>query len=131
MTDKLGRLNGATTATQGTTTAYQCPAGKGAKVQIMFRGVAGVNSTLAVTIAGMIVFTTAALTSGNVSYSNSTQQHLSALASTITGATDATTVSPGPKVYWLLPGDVVSYTIGTADFSSMNFQVVGVEVDIV
>lgn len=129
MTDKIGKLAVATTATQGTTTAYQCPAGKAAKCQLFYRGVAGANSTLQVSIAGVVIFLTAALAAGNVSFSSSLVEHNTAAAATLTGGTDATTVAPGPKVYWLYAGDVITYTIGTADFSSLVFQVVGVEVD--
>jgi hypothetical protein len=130
MADKIGRLGQAIIATQGTTTAYQCPVGKGAKVQLMFRGPAGAASTFNVVVAGMTIFVSGALTAGNISFSTSVQEHNSAAPATINGSSDGTTVAPGPKIYWLAAGDTVSYTIGTADFAAMTFQVVGVEVDV-
>jgi hypothetical protein len=130
MADKIGRLGQAIVATQGTTTAYQCPVGKGAKVQLMFRGGAGASSTLSIGVAGALILNTGALTGGNISFSTTVNEHNSAAAATINGSSDATTVAPGPKIYWLAAGDTVSYTIGTADFATMVFQVVGVEVDV-
>ena|SRR5215469_6346037 len=130
MTDKVGKLGQAIIATQGTTTAYQCPAGKGAKCQVYFRGAAGTNSTLQITVSGIAILLTAALTAGNISYSTVAATHNTGAASAINGSSDSTTVAPGPRTFWLSAGDTISYTIGTADFSSMNFQVVGVEVDV-
>lgn len=129
MSDKIGRLGTQTGAAQGTWTGYTVPANKGARVKIMYRGVAGVNSTLKVTVAGIDIFLTAALTSGQVSSSNTTQMHFAQAAAALVGGTDPTTVAPGPKEYFLQSGDTITYTIGTADFSSMIFEVVGVEVD--
>jgi hypothetical protein len=131
MADKVGRLGQSIVATQGTTTAYQCPPGKGAKVQLFFRGTVGASSTLIVVIAGIQIFAAGAMTGGNWSFSTTVNEHNTAAGGTVNGSSDATTVAPGPKIYWLAAGDTVSYTIGTADFASMTFQVVGVEVDVV
>lgn len=131
MSNKVAPLGVNTIATQGTTTAYTVPTGKCAKVKLMYRGVSGVNSTLRVLVNGVEIFRTGALTTGHVHYSNSAAMYATQTADTaVTGLADATTVSPGPKEYYLDEGDTVQYIIGTADFSSMNFQVVGAEIDI-
>lgn len=129
MADLIGVLGSSAIAVIGTSTPYTVPSGKSARVKLMYRGVAGTNSVLTVSVNGIVVFVTAALTSGNVSYSNTTQMHLSGTSGSITGATDTTTIAPGPKEYMLSEGDTVTYNIATADFSAMNFQVIGTEVE--
>jgi hypothetical protein len=56
--------------------------------------------------------------------------HQAQAVSAITGGTDTTTVSPGPKEYQLAAGDTVTYTIATAAFSSISVQVIGAEVEV-
>lgn len=129
MSDFIGVLGIGTGIVQGVTTAYTVPSGKTAKIKLFYRGVAGVSSTLEVLINGITSFKTAALTSGNVSHSTTAAMHNTQAATAITGGTDATTVAPGPKEYFLDEGDTVQYTIATADFTSMSFQVVGSELD--
>lgn len=129
MADNIGVLGSSTAASVGTHTPYTVPSGKAAKVKIMFRGTAGVSSTLALIINGMTVFTTAALSSGNISFSTTLVMHNSDAAANIVGGADATTIAPGPKEYYLSAGDTVQYTIGTAAFSAMDVQVVGIETD--
>lgn len=128
MADRIGVLDAASGVTVATHTAYTVPAGCSAKVRFMYRGVAGSNSTLSVLINGMAVFLTAALTSGNVSYSSVSKAHTSDAAASIVGSADGTTIAPFQRDYFLSAGDTVQYTIGTAAFSSMDFQVVGTEV---
>lgn len=131
MSDLIGVLGQSTNGVVGTTTPYTCPSGKAAKVKLMYRAVAGANSTLAVAVNGMTIFQSAALTVSHVVYTTSLLMfNDAATAATITGASDALTVSPGPKEYYLSEGDTVTYVVGTTDFSSMNFQVVGTEVDV-
>lgn len=130
MATLIGVLGEAATASIGVTTAYIVPANNAAKCKIMYSGVAGVNSTLSIAVNGITIFTTAALTSGNTSFSTSLLMHNSALGSTINGGSDATTVAPGPKEYYLAAGDTVTYTVGTANFSSLNVQVVGTQVEL-
>lgn len=129
MTDIIGRLGRGTTAAQGTTVAYTVPANKTARVKLMYRFIAGVSSTLAVLINGVQVFITGALTSGQVSYTSSALMHNAGAVSAVNGSSDALTIAPGPKEYFLDGGDTISYTIGTADGSSMFFDVVGAELD--
>ena len=128
MTDLVGVLDASSTVTAATTTVYTVPAGHAAKVRVMFRGTAGVNSTLAVLINGMTVFTSAALTSGTVSYSTYSIWHKNDAAASIVGSNDTSTIAPFQREYFLSAGDTVQYTIGTAAFSAMDFQVVGTQV---
>lgn len=128
MSDLIGVLGAASAVAVGTTTVYTVPAGHAARVRFMYRGVAGTNSTLAVKINGMTVFTSAALTSGNVSYSSVSVAHKSDAAASIVGSADGTTIAPFVREYMLSADDVVQYTIGTADFSAMDFQVIGSQV---
>jgi len=127
MADKIGVLGAASVVTVGTTTAYTVPSGKAAKCRIMYSGVAGSNSTLAAVINGITVFTTGALTSGQVSCSTKTEAHVA--NPTLDGNGTDSVVAPAPYDFYLSEGDTVQYAIGAANFSSMNFQVVGVEVD--
>lgn len=129
MSDKIGVLGEVAIADLGTTAAYTVPAGKMAKVKLMYRGVAGSNSTLGITVNGLVIFTTGALTAANVSHTTTLLEHNTQAASAIDGSSDAKTVAPGPKEYYLNEGDTIAYTIATAAFASMNFQVVGVELD--
>lgn len=130
MSDLIGVLGSSATPDLGTNIAYTVPAGKAAKVKLMYRGVAGVNSVLTITVNGIIILVTAALTSGNVSHSTTALMHNTQAANAIDGSADSKVVAPGPKEYYLSEGDNVSFTIGTAAFSAMNFQVVGTEIDI-
>jgi len=129
MADIAGVLGEASSVAVGTYTAYTVPSGKNARVKIMYNGVAGASSTLAVIINGITIFTTAALTSTQIQYTSNAQMHNAVAAAGLTGATEALTCAPGPREYFLSAGDIVQYTIGTAAFSSMSFQVVGVEID--
>jgi len=130
MSDRIGVLDEKSVATVGVTTVYTCPSGKAAKVKCMYRGAAGSSSTLKVTVNGIDIFLTGALTSGNISYSSTSLMHQAGAASTIDGSADGKVVAPGPKEFYLSAGDTISYEIGTAAFSSMNFQVVGSEIDV-
>jgi hypothetical protein len=130
MSDLIGVLGQSAIPDLGTSTAYTVPSGKAAKVKLMYRGVAGANSVLTVTVNGIVIFTTAALAAGNVSHSTTLLEHNTQAASAVDGSSDAKTVAPGPKEYYLSAGDTVSYTIATLAFSAMNFQVVGVEIDV-
>ena len=129
MADKIGILGSATTATAGTTTAYTVPTGKAAKIKLMYRGVSGISSTIKFTVDGIDIFISGALTTGHYHWSSSDKM-LNSSATIPGGTTDATTVSPGPKDYYLAAGDTITYTIGTADFSAFAVHVVGTEVDV-
>lgn len=128
---RIGVLGEAAAVTQGvTTTVYTVPSGRAAKIKIMHKGIAGANSTFKLTVNGIDIFQTAALTGGNASWSDSTRMHGTGAANTLTGGSDTTTVAPGPKEYQLSALDSVSYLIGTADFASLSVQVIGAEVEV-
>ena len=127
MADRFGVLDAASGVTVATHTAYTCPTGCSAKVRLMYRGVAGANSTLSILVNGMAIMLSGALSSGNVSYSSVSKLHTSDAAASIAGSADGTTIAPFQRDYFLSAGDTVQYTIGTAAFSSMDFQVVGIE----
>lgn len=128
MADSIGVLDASTTVTVGTITAYTVPAGHAARVRFMYRGVAGANSTLSVKINGMIIFLTPALTSGNIAYSTYSIATTTTGAVTVAGSADLTTVAPFQREYMLSAADTVQYVIGTTDFTSMDFQVIGTQV---
>lgn len=130
MADIIGVLGQSSTADLGTTVGYTVPSGKMAKVKLLYRGVAGSNSTLTITVNGIVILLTGALTAANISHTTTALEHNTQAASAIDGSTDAKCVAAGPKEYYLSEGDTISYTIGTAAFSAMNFQVVGVELDV-
>lgn len=130
MTDRLGVLGINSDVAVGTYTSYTVSPSQAAKVRVQFRGVAGSASTLSVKINGCDIFDTAALTVGNISYSSSQIIHASSAASGIDGSTDAKTVAPFNREYMLSEGDTVTYTIGTAAFTAMNFQTIGVALDV-
>lgn len=131
MSDKIGVLGRGTTSTQGVTTVYTCPAAKAAKLKVMYRGASGTNSTLKLTVAGIDVFLSAALTAGYVHYSaNSLLYNVATAAGAVDATTEAKMVAPFTREYMLQAGDQVKYTIGTADFTSFQMDVIGAEVDV-
>ena len=133
MTDKIGVLGEASTATVGTTTAYTVPSGKAAKCRIMYRmqsGSAASTTTFDIAVNGITVLSQAAM---NVSvYLHSTKAQLSsgAQATAPTGSADGTTVAPAPIDYYLSAADTVTYTVGTQAATAVNVQVVGTEIDV-
>ena len=134
MTDKIGVLGGATTTTVATTTVYTVPAAKAAKCQIQCKITAhGSNSTgdFLVTVNGAVIFSHLNIPATEIMWSNSTTALYDPSTSVDPdGTTAALTLAPGPAVYYLSAGDVVSYTIGTDALVACDVQVVGVEVDV-
>lgn len=129
--DLVGVLDRASVASQGVTTVYECPAGKGAKVQFMYRGVAGSNSTIGVILAGMTLFVSAAQTAGHIQFSGRSKAFINAAsAAVINGTSDDVIVAPFMREYMLQAGDQVKYVIGGADYGSFQMDVIGVEVDV-
>lgn len=133
MSDRIGVLGRATTATVGSTTAYTVPSGKASKFRIQWRGLNAAvgNATVEIFVAGISVMKT-----GNIAVSEfcfSTPAFLnsgSTAAPGPTGASLALTVAPAPPIYYANAGDVVTYTIATNALSTMSLQVVGAEVDV-
>jgi hypothetical protein len=133
MADIIGVLGEATVATIATTTAYTVPSGKAAKVKIMWLGKSGAdgNGDLTITVNGIAVATLVNMVTVEFYHSTSTLLIQDASITTApTGVTALLTVSPAPFEYYLSAADTVTYTIGTTAMNSMNFQVVGTEVDI-
>jgi hypothetical protein len=132
MSDKIGVLGEATTATIATTTVYTCPSAKAAKVKIMWSGTAGADSLgdLTITVNGIAVAVVLNMTTANYLHSNSTLLVNPETAAQPTGATALLTVSPAPMEYYLSAGDTVTYTIATTAMTAINVQVVGTEIDV-
>lgn len=131
MADIVGVLATSTIATTGTATLYTVPAGKTAKIKVMYRGTAGANSTLALIVNGVTVFTSAAATAGHIIYSSTALMVNDAASSgAVNGSSAALTVAPGPTEYLLSAGQVVQYTVGTANYTDLVMMVVGVELDV-
>ena len=115
MSDQIGVLGEATTATAATTTVYTCPAAKAARGKIMWSGLShGSTGTgdLTLTVNGINVAVVLNMTAAP------------------TGATALLTVAPAPFEYFLSAGDTVTYTVGTLTMQSLNVQFVGTEIDV-
>lgn len=130
MTDKIGTLGKLSTLTIGTNLVYTCPVGKAARFKIFYRITAGVNTVFAITINGIKILQTAALTATHIVYSTPAFLLANNAATEPLGTTDATSVGPAPTEYYLAAGETVSYTVTTADLTFASVQVVGVEIDV-
>lgn len=133
MSDKIGVLGESTTASLGTATPYTVPAGKGAKFRIMFvaQGNAAGGTVIAIAVNGMTIATIAAMTANFYVFSiKGAGLRAAEQAALPIGTTAALTVAPADPIYYANVGDTVTYTISGAAAISMNFQVVGVEVDV-
>jgi len=133
MTDIIGVLGEASVITQATTTVYTCPAGKAAKVKIMWSGKAGADSlgSVTITVNGIVVAELLTLTTVEFFFSNSTLLfHDPSITVRPDGVTALKTVAPAPFEYYLNAADTITYTIGTTDMNEMNMQVVGTEIDV-
>jgi|TARA_Y100000034_G_C6899377_1_gene415394 hypothetical protein len=131
MADNIGVLGANTAVTVGTHTAYTVPASKAAKIKIMWSALMVNTATLVITVNGIDIANIAAASGAEYWWSNNTLIYDEDATPTNkpAGTTALTTVAPAPFEYYLSTGDVVSYTIGVAGITTMNFQVVGTEVD--
>lgn len=131
MSDKIGVLGEATTATAGTTTAYTVPSGKASKVQIMYQiqGAADSSTDFLITVNGIVVMNLANITASNYAFSTPNALYDTS-AALPTGVDGDTTGGPAPTVYYLSAADTVTYTIAGTTALGMNLQVVGVEIDV-
>ena len=131
MSDKIGVLGEATTATAGTTTAYTVPSGKAAKVQIMYQiqGAADATTDFLITVNGIVVMNLANITASHYAFSTPNALYDTS-ATRPTGIDGDTTGAPAPSVYYLSAADTVTYTIAGTTALGMNLQVVGVEIDV-
>jgi len=125
----LGELTGASALTVATHTVYTVPAGKAAKVKLFYLMQAtGSSPDLTITVNGINVMVQTGITASNYVFS-STAALYEKTAAAPDGAAAATTAGLAPETYYLSAGDTVTYTVGSNALSSMNFQVVGTEVD--
>jgi hypothetical protein len=131
MADVIGVLGEATVATAATTTAYTCPAGKGAKVRIFYQiqGAADGTTDFAITVNGIKVMDLSNIAASEYAFSTPNALYDTS-AALPTGVDGDTTGAPAPDEYYLAAGDIVSYTIGGTTALGMNLQVVGIEVDV-
>lgn len=132
MSDSIGILGRASATTVGTTTAFTCPAGFAAKGRVIFSGVNAAvgNSTLQVIVGGITIMQSGNIATSNYIYSSALLLSSGTLAAGPDGLTDAKTVAPFQRIYFLNPGDTVQYIIGTNALASFQLQFVGVLVDL-
>lgn len=131
MSDNFGVLGESTAVVLGTATVYTCPANKAAKVKLQLRAQAGNNSTLQVLVNNVAIADSGAMTTNHYIYSNGGAGLWAAPgAAAPDGQTAAKTVQPAAPIFYLSPGDTIQYTVGTIALAAMNFQVVGVEIDL-
>lgn len=131
MADIGGVLGEATVLTVGTHTVYTCPAGKWAKVRIMWRALLQNNGTLAITVNGTVILGPNVSGGAETWYSSTAAMYeeMGTPTDVPTGDAAATTVAPGPVEYYLSGGDTITYTVGAQDLTACKVQVVGVELD--
>jgi hypothetical protein len=133
MADTIGVLGSASATTVATTTVYTCPSGKAAKVRLMARFQGDTNTVVAILVNGMEVARNAVMTTAHYNYTikgGGIYAYAAGNAAAPSGLADALTVAPADPIYYLSEGDTIQYTIVTAACLAMNFQVVGVEIDL-
>lgn len=133
MSDRIGVLGEATATTVATTTVYTCPAGKAAKVKLFARFQGDTNSVVAVLVNGMEIARNTVMTNSHYNYTikgGGLFAYASGNATPPTGLANALTAAPADPVYMLNAGDTIQYTVITAALLAMNFQAIGVEIDV-
>lgn len=133
MADTIGVLGESTATTVATTTVFTCPATKAAKVKLMFvaQGSAAGGTIIAILVNGMEVSRVLAMTASFYVFSvKGAGLRAAEQAALPIGTTNPVTVSPADPIYFLNAGDTIQYTISGAAAIAMNFQVVGVAIDI-
>lgn len=133
MADVIGVLGEASTTTLGTTTVYTCPAGKASKVRLMTRFQGDTNSQVAILVNGVEVARNGAMTANHYNFTikgGGLLAYAAGNASAPSGLADALTVAPADPIFYLNAGDTIQYTVVTAALLAMNFQVVGVAIDV-
>ena len=130
MTDKIGVLGQANAVAIGATTVYTVPSGKAARIRLFYLGASGANSALRVSVNGIVIFITPATAAGTWMASMASAMSVIGGPAIFDGTADAKTTAPGPREYYLSAGQNVTYEVLTAALQTMNFQVVGAEVDV-
>lgn len=133
MADTIGVLGEASATAVGTTTVYTCPANKAAKVRLMMRFQGDTNSQVAVLVNGVEIARNTVMTTAHYNYSikgGGLFAYAAGNAAAPTGLANALTVAPADPIFYLNAGDTIQYTVVTAALLAMNFQVVGVQIDV-
>lgn len=133
MSDRIGVLGESTATAVATATVYTCPANKAAKVKLMARFQGDTNSQVAILVNGMEVARNTVMTNSHYNFTikgGGIYAYASGNASAPTGLANALAVAPADPIYYLNAGDTIQYTVLTAALLAMNFQVVGIEVDV-
>ena len=133
MADVIGVLGSSSATAVATATVYTVPAGKAAKVRLMALFQGSANTVVAILVNGMEVARNTVMTVNHWNYTikgGGMFAYASGNAAPATGLANALTVAPADPIYYLSEGDTVQFTIVTAVCLSMNFQVVGVEIDL-
>lgn len=133
MSNRIGVLGSNTATVVGTATAYTCPAGKAAKVKIMYiiQGNAAGGTTFATLVNNAVIGTIAAMTASFWAFTiRAAGLRAAEQAALPTGIGSALTVAPSDAVYQLSAGQTIQYTVGGAAAISVNFQVIGAEIDV-
>lgn len=133
MADRIGVLGEATATAVATATVYTCPANKMAKVRLFTRFQGDTNSVVAVLVNGMEIARNTVMTASHYNYTikgGGLFAYASGNATPPTGLANALTAAPADAIYYLNAGDTIQYTVVTAALLAMNFQVVGIELDL-
>lgn len=129
MADIIGILGEQDDATVGTHTIYTVPAGKAARVQLMFRGQATASSPdLSIRVNGMTVMAQSGITGSNYVWSTS-DALFNTNASEPDGSATGQVVAKYGQDFYLDAGDTVQYVVGSNAFNDIEMFVVGAELD--
>lgn len=129
MADIIGVLGEQDDETVGTHTVYTVPAGKSARVQVMFRGQATASTPdLSLRINGMDIFKQTGITGSNYVWSTDSTLFNSNAAEP-DGSAAAQVVAKYAQDFYLSAGDTVQYIVGSNAFNNIEFFVVGAEID--
>lgn len=130
MSNKIGTLGKSTTnVAAGTYTFYQCPTAKAAKFRVMMQGqnAGGATPTFTLTINGMVVLVTAAITASHYIWTDAGTIRTGAALPVATG----TIVGPLGIDFYLGALELAQFTISAAGpFTSLVIAAVGTEVDV-
>jgi hypothetical protein len=132
MSDNYGVLGQSTAVSMGTVTPYTCPVGKAAKVKLQILTQFGTNSAVNVRVNGVNIAVTGAMTLNNYQYTcrGAGLFQGAAVATAPDGTSISKTLAPSDGIYYLSSGQTVQYDVLTTALVSMNFQVVGTEVQL-
>lgn len=133
MSNVIGVLGQSVNPVSGTSTVYTCPAGKAAKVRLMFllRGNAAGGTIVEFFVNGMSIARVATMTPDYYTFTvKGGGLRVAEQSAAPTGIGAALTAAPADPIYFLSANDTVTYVISGADAALMNCQVVGAEIDV-